>query len=619
MLSPFGPRPAPSQTQRNDSQWGAGNWAYSRSPSTSPPAPAAVPSRPAPGQANPIAPKSQGTPYQAYAPQAAPRQTATGNPQGAYAAATANQRPPDFQMGVAQTPWGQSMDPFVERNAFINQINQQRMQNQLAFNTGGATNPAAGLTPGIDYQKAMQQAGLGNGAPSMSPNYGDSMISRLNQSFGGQGNPFAFAPQSAPQFAGMYAAGTDLTKLPFTDTMQPNPAYRPPVTPYQQPADPYASTTYAYPGGTWGHSPQQGQPTPSQGTQSGSRLSEWAAAGKPGNPEIQLMQIGKSRIDGTGFGSISEAAAYDRWLESQGVASGNELPGRYPEKAIAGGNLTIAPQFRQPTSPGWIPETPDMMRNRQSPGQPQPPAYTPPPDGTIRIDPASGKMVAYKDGQWTWQPNPISGPQPYDTSRFGDGTPPGPGATLPKAGQAQPIQPPSQGTPYGQPADPYAVNDLKSLPFYKSLRVGDKVRRRESGQYDVYDSSGVAVETYNPGRTEPSVSMKRAREPLFLHQNEGMTSQQLGDIQSQREKDAKQKAAGDAWIKGAPARLEKEREAMRNSPTGKQAQARIDQMQAEVANLERNLSKGSLGDKNAKLKRIRELKGQISNTAANFL
>jgi hypothetical protein len=152
------------------------------------------------------------------------------------------------------------MDPFVERNAFINQLNQQRMQNQIAFNTGGPTNPAAGLTPGLNYQQAMQQAGLGNGAPSMAPNYGDSMISRLNQAFSGQGNPFAFAPQSAPQFAGMYAAGTDLTKLPFTDTMQPNPAYRPPVTPYQQPADPYASTTYAYPGGTWGHSPHQGQP-----------------------------------------------------------------------------------------------------------------------------------------------------------------------------------------------------------------------------------------------------------------------------------------------------------------------------------------------------------------------
>ena len=304
MRTPFGPQPSAANNQRNDSQWGAGNWAYSKRPSAS---------QPAPGQAQSIAPKSQGTPYPSYSVPQAKGGGATGG-YGAY-------RPAPFQAAPAQTPWGPSNDPFVERTAFINQINQQRMQNQLAFNTGGATNPAAGLTPGIDYQKAMQQAGLGNGAPSMSPNYGDSMISRLNQSFGGQGNPFAFAPQSAPQFAGMYAAGTDLTKLPFTDTMQPNPAYRPPVTPYQQPADPYASTTYAYPGGTWGHSPHQGQPTPSQGTQSGSRLSEWAAAGKPGNPEIQLMQIGKSRIDGTGFGSISEAAAYDRWLESQGGPS----------------------------------------------------------------------------------------------------------------------------------------------------------------------------------------------------------------------------------------------------------------------------------------------------------
>jgi hypothetical protein len=210
-------------------------------------------------------------------------------------------------MGTAKTPWGQSKDPFAERTAFINQLNQQRAQTQIAFNSGGQVNPAAGMTPGLDYQKAMKQAGLGGGAPSMAANYGDSMISRLNQAFGGQGNPFTFAqPQvtpyrpsqgvtpgygtppdkrggvrtldfrdrdgdgiddrdqdgpgrpdylSAPQprlppaapnngneylrnpnaalqpYAGIYAPGTDITKLPFTDTMQPNPAYRPQATP----------------------------------------------------------------------------------------------------------------------------------------------------------------------------------------------------------------------------------------------------------------------------------------------------------------------------------------------------------------------------------------------------
>jgi hypothetical protein len=236
MRTPFGSQPSAANNQRNDSQWGAGNWAYSRSPSTSPPAPAAVPSRPSPGQANPIAPKSQGTPYQAYAPQAAPRQTATGNPQGAYAAAPANQRPPDFQMGVAQTPWGQSMDPFVERNAFINQINQQRMQNQLAFNTGGPTNPAAGLTPGLNYQQAMQQAGLGNGAPSMSPNYGDSMISRLNQAFGApagqQPNSFQpFVNNQGQKFTGTmsFAPGTpqEYQNQAYTNYANKNGFYQP--------------------------------------------------------------------------------------------------------------------------------------------------------------------------------------------------------------------------------------------------------------------------------------------------------------------------------------------------------------------------------------------------------
>lgn len=299
------------------------------------------------GQAQSIPTQSQGTPYQAYSQPSKPAlrpssQTVTGDWQGSYAAAPASQRPPPFQMGTAQTPWGQSMDPFVERDAFVNQLNQQRMQNQVAFNSGGMTDPTAGMTPGLNYQQAMQQAGLGGGAPSMSANYGDSMISRLNQAFGGQGDPFTFANQqqpntpyqpsqgvtpgygtppgkrggvrtldfrdrdgdgiddrdqdgpgrpdyvSAPQprlppaapnsgneylrnpnaalqpYAGIYAPGTDITKLPRTDTMQPNPAYRPQVTPYQQPADPYTSTTYAYPGGTWGHSPQQGQPTPSQ-------------------------------------------------------------------------------------------------------------------------------------------------------------------------------------------------------------------------------------------------------------------------------------------------------------------------------------------------------------------
>ena len=156
-----------------------------------------------PGQAQSIPTQSQGTPYQAYSQPSKPAlrpasQTVTGDWQGSYAAAPASQRPPPFQMGTAQTPWGQSMDPFAERDAFVNQLNQQRMQNQIAFNSGGPTDPTAGMTPGLDYQKAMQQAGLGDGAPSMAADYGDSMISRLNQAFGGQGDPFTFANQQQP-------------------------------------------------------------------------------------------------------------------------------------------------------------------------------------------------------------------------------------------------------------------------------------------------------------------------------------------------------------------------------------------------------------------------------------
>jgi hypothetical protein len=132
---------------------------------------------------------------------------------------------------------------------------------------------------------------------------------------------------------------------------------------------------------------------------------------------------------------------------------------------------------------------------------------------------------------------------------------------MPRAGQAQPIQPPSQGTPYGQPADPYAVNDLKSLPFYKSLRVGETVRKRETGQYDVYDASGRPIETYSPGRADPSIITKGAvRDPLFQYQNEGMTSQQLSEHQAKVTKDAErerqqQRQQQDEWMKSEMARI----------------------------------------------------------------
>lgn len=139
---------------------------------------------------------------------------------------TGQTRQPPFQMAPAQTPWGQSMDPFAERDAFVNQINQQRMQNQIAFNSGGPTNPAAGMNPGIDYQRAMQQAGLGGGAPSMAPDYGDSLIGRLNQQFGGS----AYQP---PGNFGGFEAGM-MQQLAPSRPQQAPPAYFPGFDPQTQ-------------------------------------------------------------------------------------------------------------------------------------------------------------------------------------------------------------------------------------------------------------------------------------------------------------------------------------------------------------------------------------------------
>jgi hypothetical protein len=184
--SSFGPATPPS----GDTQYAGGtpNWRNVGQPA---------------GQAQSTPQPSQGTKYGAYAP---PTSQSTGDPRGAYATAAPSQRPPPFQVSAAQTPWGQSMDPFAERDAFVNQINQQRMQRQVDFNSGGM--PPAGSDFRINYQQAAQQAGLGGGAPSMQPNYGDSMIGRLNQSFGGQGNPFAYQQPYAPPQQGYQNQGS---------------------------------------------------------------------------------------------------------------------------------------------------------------------------------------------------------------------------------------------------------------------------------------------------------------------------------------------------------------------------------------------------------------------------
>ena len=207
--SPFGP-PQP-----------AGNSQY----------PGSTPQRTNAGQAQSTPAPSQGTKYGAYSPRPPSSQT-TGDPRGAYAAFAPSQRPPPIQMGVAQTPWGQSMDPFAERDAFVNQIGQQRINNQIAFNTSGPQAPQG--SPFINYDMARQNAGLAGGAPSMNANPADTFIGRFNNQYGAPVNP-GFGGGQPPQFSSIYAPGTDISKLPFTDDMQPNPSYRPQVNPPQSP------------------------------------------------------------------------------------------------------------------------------------------------------------------------------------------------------------------------------------------------------------------------------------------------------------------------------------------------------------------------------------------------
>lgn len=170
-----------------------------------------------PGVAQPIPPQSQGTPYQPYvnnqgqqfagtmsfAPGTSdayrnqafgnwansqgyykqPSQV-TGDPRGALAAASPADRPPPFQMGLASTPWGMSADPFVERDALIQRLAAQRMQDQIAFNSSGPVNPVAGMLPWRNVPQAMQEAGLAGGAPSMQPGYGGGFVGAANGGFG---------------------------------------------------------------------------------------------------------------------------------------------------------------------------------------------------------------------------------------------------------------------------------------------------------------------------------------------------------------------------------------------------------------------------------------------------
>jgi hypothetical protein len=225
-----------------------------------------------------------GTPYfNERTGQATPNWSA---PQGANERISPMQ-PPPFQMAPAQTPWGASMDPFAERDAFVNQINQQRMQNQIAFNSGGPTNPAAGMTPGIDYQLAMQQAGLAGGAPSMSPEYGDSLIARLNSQFGG-------SPQQNLSY-GNPSVARNVPGSPFPETVLRDGGRQYYTWALNNPNDPRSASIIA----NW-EERQAGRPAPTIAPPSPDAFQPGFSS--PGAPQQPAFYPGGTMNDGYGMG-----------------------------------------------------------------------------------------------------------------------------------------------------------------------------------------------------------------------------------------------------------------------------------------------------------------------------
>ena len=138
-----------------------------------------------------------------------PSQSVFGDPQGGWAAASPQDRPPPFQMGPVQGPWGQSEDPFAARMDFVNQMQQQNMQRQMMFNNGGF-NPSQtrGQNPffGGGYQQPGQaqpiqppSQGTPYGQPSPWSQYGQQPAQGAQQPPMWRANQNANQPFSPPQ------------------------------------------------------------------------------------------------------------------------------------------------------------------------------------------------------------------------------------------------------------------------------------------------------------------------------------------------------------------------------------------------------------------------------------
>lgn len=130
------------------------------------------------GQAQSIPPQSQGTPYQ-------PRSHSPAGDMN-YAGGS-----PYFDVRTGR-PSGPALQPYGGDTLQSPPGVVSGQQPQVRYQAQGMSNGE----PAKNDMRAMQGAGLGGGAPSMSADYGDNMIQRLNQSFGGlEGDPRAFANQ----------------------------------------------------------------------------------------------------------------------------------------------------------------------------------------------------------------------------------------------------------------------------------------------------------------------------------------------------------------------------------------------------------------------------------------